>query len=352
MMTEQSLGPHELIKFFSDNMDPLDGDPLLDPSIWENSDFDASTLQMQDTQNSGFVNNIQTGTLPSVSRLVGDYNFAALISPDTGPDCLFSTDLNKIFVNINKNIPVQFRLIPYSSGLYIRALAVYVSSSDQQEPVIRCITHVAEDEKDGKDVNLAAHVLRCASANGADYFKNASSGRFSVRIPVDAPQSGMESFIVCYKFTCLNSCQQRNGRRGMGIIFTLENDVGDVLGRQFMNMRVCSCPKRDKEKEEKKMKEGKKIKEEKVHATKRPFKTTESNEPPKKVVKPEPGEAAIVKIPVKVCHIKELAKFASDLIYRDVGKQQRQLSDQDKSLLAIYNSIIETPEEELLRRFH
>lgn len=348
MMTDSSRTADELIEYFSENMDQLD--PLLDPGIWENSegqDFDASAVQIQDTHNSGFMNNIPsaTGTLPSVCRLAGDYNFTAWISPDSGPDCLYSADLNKIYVNINKNIPVQFQLNPNGLGLYIRALVVYISSSDQQEPVIRCITHAATDINDGKD-DLAAHVLRCASTNAALYSRDESSGRYSVCVPVEVPQCGMESFIVCYKFTCLNSCQLRN-RRGMGIIFTLENKAGEVLGRHFMNVRVCSCPKRDKEKEEKKITDGNKIKE-RVPATKRPLKTAEAQKSPNKVVKLEPGESEIIKIPIKPCNIKELAKFASDILYRDAGKQSRPLSDQDKALIALYNSIIETPEEDLL----
>ncbi|XP_047098307.1 cellular tumor antigen p53-like [Schistocerca piceifrons] len=323
-------------------------DPLDDFTVnWDLPDardilLNPQSLVVQDPQSAGF-RNVPSATcaLPSVSPLAGDYNFAAQIHPD-GPDCLYSTNLNKIFVNINKNVPVKFRLNPHVTDLYVRALPVYVSSNDQQHVVVRCLTHVASDTQEGKDVELVQHVLRCTSTNSALYCSDVNSGRLSVVVPVESLQSGMDYFTVSYQFTCLNSCQNGIGRRPMGIIFTLENDMGEVLGRQFMNVRVCSCPKRDKDKEE-----GK-TNGEKVQSTKRALKT-ETKEPQKKILKTEPGTGMVVKIPVKACHVKELAKFAQDLIYRDVGKEQRQLNDQDKSLLALYERIIESPGEELLR---
>lgn len=39
-------------------------------------------------------------------------------------------------------------------------------------------------------------------------------------------------------------------RRPTELIFTLETESGEILGRQKLCVRVCSCPKRDKEKEE------------------------------------------------------------------------------------------------------
>lgn len=44
-------------------------------------------------------------------------------------------------------------------------------------------------------------------------------------------------------------------RRAVDVIFTLEDACGRVLGRRKLSVRVCSCPKRDKEKEEKEFQE-------------------------------------------------------------------------------------------------
>lgn len=330
----QNVGVMESLNDFPYNWDSATDDILLR----------SHPLMVQDIQNAG-CRAVPSATcaLPSVAPLAGDYDFGAQIHPD-GPDCLYSNKLNKIFVNINKNVPVKFRLNPHVTDLYIRALPVYVSSNDQPLVVMRCITHMASDTQEGKDIELVNHVLRCTSTNAARYCEDGVSGRLSVTVPVEALQSGMDYFTVTYQFTCLNSCQNGIGRRPMGIIFTLENEIGAVLGRQFMNVRVCSCPKRDKDKEE-----GKTNEEKILLSTKKSLKR-ERSEPPKKMLKTEPGTSVIVKVPVKACHIKEVAKFAHDLIYRDLGIQQTQPTDQQKSLLAMYQRIIETPEEELLQR--
>jgi len=34
------------------------------------------------------------------------------------------------------------------------------------------------------------------------------------------------------------------------IVFTLENGIGEIFGRKTLSFKVCSCPKRDKEKDE------------------------------------------------------------------------------------------------------
>lgn len=65
----------------------------------------------------------------------------------------------------------------------------------------------------------------------------------------------METVRVNYQFMCKNSCPSGMNRRAVDVIFTLEDGCGQVLGRRKLSVRVCSCPKRDKEKEEKEFRE-------------------------------------------------------------------------------------------------
>lgn len=51
-------------------------------------------------------------------------------------------------------------------------------------------------------------------------------------------------------FTCQNSCSGGMNRKSTVIVFNLENSQGDILGKKLMHFKVCSCPKRDKDKEE------------------------------------------------------------------------------------------------------
>ena len=39
-------------------------------------------------------------------------------------------------------------------------------------------------------------------------------------------------------------------RKSTVIVFTLEDEIGTVLGKKLLHFKVCSCPKRDKEKDE------------------------------------------------------------------------------------------------------
>lgn len=102
---------------------------------------------------------------------------------------------------------------------------------------------------------------------GAMYEQHHESRRCSVVVPLEEPQPGTGSVTITYKFMCKTSCVTGKTRRNMAVIFTLERIryniqkfknlitymfcfSGEVLGRQLMYVKVCSCPRRDMEKEE------------------------------------------------------------------------------------------------------
>ena len=91
----------------------------------------------------------------------------------------------------------------------------------------------------------------------AVYQIDQSSQRLSVIVPVERPQPGGETFDFSLKFMCLGSDVGGINRRPLKVIFTLEdhnflNGEVIVLGRYTVDVRICSCPKRDKQAEEKK----------------------------------------------------------------------------------------------------
>lgn len=95
------------------------------------------------------------------------------------------------------------------------------------------------------------HVIRCQNSN-AWYDGNRNDGNhLSVVIRLSQPQPGTDSVREMYQFVCKNSCPSGMNRRPIEVLFTLENVNCDILGRRVLSVRVCSCPKRDKEKEEK-----------------------------------------------------------------------------------------------------
>lgn len=76
-------------------------------------------------------------------------------------------------------------------------------------------------------------------------------------VPVERPQPGGQTFDFSLKFMCLGSDVGGINRRPLKVIFTLEDHMSQsgeviVLGRYTVDVRICSCPKRDKIQEEKK----------------------------------------------------------------------------------------------------
>ena len=91
--------------------------------------------------------------------------------------------------------------------------------------------------------------------DSAIYDSDQNSQRLSVIVPVERPQPGGQTFDFSLKFMCLGSDVGGINRRPLKVIFTLEDHQNGeiiVLGRYTVDVRICSCPKRDKIQEEKK----------------------------------------------------------------------------------------------------
>ena len=69
-------------------------------------------------------------------------------------------------------------------------------------------------------------------------------------IPVRQPHFGSTSFSAPIRFMCLGSDTGGINRKPVKLIFTLEHGTGNVIGRQSLEVRICSCPKRDMKQEE------------------------------------------------------------------------------------------------------
>ena len=57
--------------------------------------------------------------------------------------------------------------------------------------------------------------------------------------------------LVIYRFMCNSSCVGNLSRRPINAVFTLESADGKVLGRRVVGLRICACPGRDRDAEEK-----------------------------------------------------------------------------------------------------
>ena len=90
------------------------------------------------------------------------------------------------------------------------------------------------------------------------YEEDAASRRLSVVVPFSKPQAGTNYCSHLFKFMCLGSDVGGINRKPVKLVFTLEQGPGEVvLGRDVYDVRICSCPKRDKQQEETKFKKEK-----------------------------------------------------------------------------------------------
>ncbi|KAJ9597827.1 hypothetical protein L9F63_011322, partial [Diploptera punctata] len=192
-----------------------------------------------------------TCTLLCTEEYPGYYEFEVNVNGEnSGKNWLYSYVLNKLFININAVIHLSFKCNAFPSGFYIRAVAVFSNSDDFKYPVERCLHHrTPENAPDGQPDNHIDHVV-LVDHPWALYECDETSQRRSVRMLLDSPQAGTDWVNIPFKFKCKNSCISGMNRRPTEIIFTLEDSTAVVYGRQKMKIRICSCPKRDKQKEE------------------------------------------------------------------------------------------------------
>lgn len=188
----------------------------------------------------------------------GPHEFEVCICPNTGSKnpWVYSPKLNKVFMDMNIPFPVDFKIKsrPPNTDLFVRATPAFTLPQHSQDCVYRCMSHEYFNDASNKDTTLQQrqHVIRCKNSM-ATYVGDRSKGdRLSVVVPLTVPQMGMDSVREMYMFVCKNSCPNPGmNRRPIEVIFTLEDINGTILGRKALEVRICSCPKRDKEKEEK-----------------------------------------------------------------------------------------------------
>ncbi|XP_060524253.1 cellular tumor antigen p53 isoform X2 [Cylas formicarius] len=188
----------------------------------------------------------------------GPYEFEVTVIPNhkSKNPWVYSPVLNKVFMDMGHQFPVDFKIKdrPTNEVLYIRITPQYSLPQHAQETVHRCIMHDHPMDPTNKGIpdHVRSHVIRCLNSE-CQYLGNKDySERLSLVFPFSQPQIGSESVREMFQFVCKSSCASPGmNRRAIEVIFTLESESGKVVGRKCLNVRICACPKRDKEKEEK-----------------------------------------------------------------------------------------------------
>ncbi|XP_033300393.1 tumor protein 63 isoform X1 [Bombus bifarius] len=188
--------------------------------------------------------------IPIKEEFPGRYNFqVSLGNLDSSKNWVYSQVLKKVFINMEETLPLRFKWEPPEDGLLLRTAMVFSLDQYASDPVRRCHNHMAPNNPSNRDVapRVIKHVVRCT--HHLTMYEERSE-HLSIVVPLNRPQPGSQYVPVCFKFLCKNSCPSGMNRRPTELIFTLENCNRRILGRQRLPVRVCSCPKRDKKKEE------------------------------------------------------------------------------------------------------
>ncbi|XP_063388502.1 cellular tumor antigen p53-like [Cydia fagiglandana] len=167
---------------------------------------------------------------PARTPFPGGLNFAVEINAaDTNrKKYLYSHQLNRIYVDIKTNFPVQFRWDFERAGspMFVRATTVFSDDAQSEKRVERCLQHTHESANAGVDPTIVQNVLHSSAAAGTQgvYYCGAPGlpdSWYSVLLRFDGrPQ---EAYSHAYQFVCKNSCSSGINRRSIDIIFTLED---------------------------------------------------------------------------------------------------------------------------------
>ncbi|XP_068623310.1 cellular tumor antigen p53 [Battus philenor] len=195
---------------------------------------------------------------PPTENFAGSLNFSVEISGSEvdKKKYLYSATMNRIYVDMEVNFPIHFDwdvikqslMYPKGQDMYIRATVVFSDESQAGKRVERCLQHTHEANNPGNKVTVK-NVLRSTRAldtAGVFYCGKVESPDSWFSVVVRFPAPGVHA----YQFVCKNSCSSGINRRNIAIIFTLEDERGEVLGRQSVGARVCACPRRDLRRDE------------------------------------------------------------------------------------------------------
>ena len=186
----------------------------------------------------------------------GDFRFKLRL-PASGKarEPQYSAVLNKLYIAQNRAVTLTLSTsAPNSASLSLRAQLVFTSPDHQKDPVRVCYQHSHTGGGTPRNDALASHILRLTAGEplvDVKYLHFTDTGKHAVLVtPLPPPAPGTTTVPITIRFTDLSSCPGGINRREVAVVFTLETE-GRVVGRKVLPVRVCTCPKRDRQHDEK-----------------------------------------------------------------------------------------------------
>lgn len=185
----------------------------------------------------------------------GEYQFRLGLPTYTRPrDPQYSNILNKLYICQNSSVTVKLffsNSAPMSPVFSLKAAMVFTSPDHSNQSVTVCYQHSRTSAGKLKDP-LSPHLMRVSSELvETKYLQFKDTGKHLVVLDPLPTTHGSDQLIpITVKFTDLGSCPGGINRRDTAVVFSLEVE-GVSVGRRVLPVRVCTCPKRDREHDEK-----------------------------------------------------------------------------------------------------
>lgn len=197
---------------------------------------------------------------PNLDTVPTSYDFSVGVPGNQNTNVVFQNQ--KLFIKMDSKMTVTVTYKEQQKGepLYLRAMILFASTENMHLPVNRCANHPYRpsneelNKHDDKEARFAS-IIKINNPHAS--YKGIKTGetfgqRLSVVVPLDGDKFDSEGNItqtLCMEFGCQNSCASGINRRPTTLVFTLENESLQLLGRSVVEFKVCSCPKRDAERE-------------------------------------------------------------------------------------------------------
>ena len=228
-------------------------DAILDPA---SSDRDLSDIAQQEERKVALTNPLDT-TAFSLVDWPGPQQFDVKIVEVSGKqrqNVQYSDLLQKLYIKQNHFANIELLYSGSStatSDLSVSACLMFTCPDQAQHHVTTCRQHSRGSDGKLREA-LSEFVLRMSSDSLQAKYTLSNSGRRFVRmdnLPCAAPLN-LQSSTVGVKFTDLSSCPGGINRRNTALVLALTAHSGQPLGRRVIPVRICTCPKRDREKDE------------------------------------------------------------------------------------------------------
>lgn len=196
------------------------------------------------------------GRHPDLEPIRSNYKFETDVLNDNAN--LVYTD-QKLFIKMNAMLSMNVSYTPQTANeqMYLRVMILYTSSAEMHMPVTRCNNHrIATPVMDPSDYAKANSIMKVTHPKVK--YEGSDSGttygeRLSIVVPIDQALFDADTNRVTesirLEFGCQNSCSSGINRRATTMVFTLEDGMGNLAGKAAIQFKVCSCPKRDAERD-------------------------------------------------------------------------------------------------------